>query len=79
MPRSERRNCSVAGLIASAVAIAVAVRQKFDDLLRHAKLGSYKAPKSLTFVDELPTSIVGKVLRRKVKEKYWQGMERKVS
>jgi hypothetical protein len=28
------------------------------------RLGGYKAPKSLVFVDELPTSVVGKVLRR---------------
>jgi acyl-CoA synthetase (AMP-forming)/AMP-acid ligase II len=44
-----------------------------------AKLGGYKAPKSVIFVNELPTSVVGKVLRRKVKEKYWAGMDRKVS
>ncbi len=47
--------------------------------LAKTKLGGYKAPKSLAFVDELPTSVVGKVLRRKVKEKYWQGLARKVS
>ena len=52
-----------------------------DELMAHAKarLGGYKAPKSLIFVDELPTSAVGKVLRRKVREKYWEGMSRKVS
>ncbi|MNE82719.1 Long-chain-fatty-acid--CoA ligase [compost metagenome] len=44
-----------------------------------ARIGSYKAPKSLVFVDELPTSVVGKVLRRQVKEKYWQGTARKIS
>jgi fatty-acyl-CoA synthase len=52
-----------------------------EQLLEHAKqrLGGYKAPKSLVFVDNLPTSVVGKVLRRQVREKYWQGMQRKVS
>ncbi|MCY1313354.1 hypothetical protein D9M70_638660 [compost metagenome] len=44
-----------------------------------ARLGGYKAPKSLVFVDELPTSVVGKVLRRQVREKYWQGASRKIS
>jgi len=43
------------------------------------KIGSYKAPKSVTFVEKLPTSVVGKILRRQVKEKYWKGMERKIS
>jgi fatty-acyl-CoA synthase len=42
------------------------------------KLGGYKTPKSLVFVETLPVSVVGKVLRRKVKEKYWQGLDRKV-
>jgi fatty-acyl-CoA synthase len=44
-----------------------------------SKLGAYKAPKTISFVEELPLSVVGKVLRRKVKEKYWQHMERKIS
>ena len=50
------------------------------ELIEHAKaaLGSYKAPKTLSFVETLPTSVVGKVLRREVREKYWQGMDRKV-
>tara|TARA_Y100000296_G_scaffold87491_1_gene135715 strand:- start:21089 stop:22675 length:1587 start_codon:yes stop_codon:yes gene_type:complete len=43
------------------------------------KIGAYKAPKSLVFVNELPTSVVGKVLRRQVKEKYWQDNSRKIS
>jgi fatty-acyl-CoA synthase len=43
-----------------------------------ARLGSYKAPKTITFVDELPLSPVGKVLRRQVKERYWAGQERRV-
>ena len=43
------------------------------------KKGKYKAPKSITFVKELPVTAVGKVLRRKVREKYWKGEQRKVS
>ena len=50
------------------------------ELIEHAKatLGGYKTPKTLVFVDTLPTSVVGKVLRRQVREKYWQGQDRKV-
>lgn len=50
------------------------------ELIEHTKaiLGGYKAPKSLLLVDALPTSVVGKVLRREVREKYWLGMDRKV-
>lgn len=51
------------------------------DLIAHvkAKLGSHKAPKSVNFVGDLPTTVVGKVLRRQVRDKYWQGQERKIS
>lgn len=51
-----------------------------EELIAHTKtqIGSYKAPKSIAFVAELPLSVVGKVLRRKVKDKYWQNAGRKV-
>jgi acyl-CoA synthetase (AMP-forming)/AMP-acid ligase II len=42
------------------------------------KKAKYKAPKSVTFVPELPLTVVGKVLRRKVREKYWKKKERKI-
>jgi len=42
------------------------------------KLGSVKAPKSVDFWDELPLSPVGKVLKREVREKFWQGQDRAV-
>lgn len=42
------------------------------------RLGSFKAPKSVKLVDSLPLSAVGKVLRRQVRERYWQGQARRV-
>lgn len=42
-------------------------------------LGAFKAPKSVTFVDTLPLSAVGKVLRRQVREHYWKNQSRRVS
>jgi len=35
-------------------------------------LARYKAPKRINFVDELPLSSVGKVLRREVKKNFWK-------
>jgi fatty-acyl-CoA synthase len=43
------------------------------------RIGSYKAPKSIAFVEQLPLSPVGKVLRRKVRQRYWEGQERRIS
>jgi long-chain acyl-CoA synthetase len=31
-------------------------------------LATYKAPRKVTFVDELPKTLIGKVLRRRLKE-----------
>lgn len=36
-------------------------------------LAGYKKPKAVDFVDALPVSGYGKVLRREVREKYWEG------
>jgi acyl-CoA synthetase (AMP-forming)/AMP-acid ligase II len=42
------------------------------------KLGSLKAPKSVSIEANLPRSTVGKVLRREVRERYWSGRERAI-
>ena len=41
-------------------------------------LASYKKPKSIDFIDELPKNDNGKVLRRELKEPFWKGLDRKV-
>jgi acyl-CoA synthetase (AMP-forming)/AMP-acid ligase II len=43
-----------------------------------SRLGSVKAPKSVEFVDTLPRSPVGKVLKKELRATYWSGRERKV-
>jgi acyl-CoA synthetase (AMP-forming)/AMP-acid ligase II len=42
------------------------------------KLGSVKAPKSVDFVDALPRSPVGKVLKKDLRARYWQGRQRTI-
>jgi acyl-CoA synthetase (AMP-forming)/AMP-acid ligase II len=41
-------------------------------------LGSMKAPKSVDFIDDLPRSPVGKVLKRELRAPYWVGQTRQV-
>jgi len=43
------------------------------------KLGSIKTPKSVEFWDQLPLSPVGKVLKRDIREKFWEGKGRAVN
>jgi len=52
-----------------------------EALIEHVKgtLGRYKAPKTMVFVEALPVSVVGKVLRRQVRDKYWKDQARRVS
>jgi acyl-CoA synthetase (AMP-forming)/AMP-acid ligase II len=42
------------------------------------KLGSVKAPKSVDFVDALPRSPVGKVLKKDLRAQYWKDATRKI-
>ncbi|TYO66139.1 fatty acid--CoA ligase [Bradyrhizobium hipponense] len=44
-----------------------------------ARLAGFKIPKSIEFVDELPRNPSGKILKRLLRERYWEGYERKVN
>jgi acyl-CoA synthetase (AMP-forming)/AMP-acid ligase II len=41
-------------------------------------MASYKKPKSVDFVEEIPKNNYGKILKRELRAKYWEGKERKV-
>lgn len=63
------------------VVVRAGTQPSVEALIRHVKgrLGHFKAPKSLVLVEELPISPVGKVLRRHVRDKYWQDQGRRIS
>jgi acyl-CoA synthetase (AMP-forming)/AMP-acid ligase II len=42
------------------------------------RMAGYRVPKSFEIWPELPRSVAGKVLRRKVRERFWQGRERAI-
>jgi long-chain acyl-CoA synthetase len=42
------------------------------------RLAGYKRPTSVDFVDVIPRNPTGKVLKRQLREPYWQGQERRV-
>jgi long-chain acyl-CoA synthetase len=52
-----------------------------DELISlcHERLASYKCPKSIDFVDSLPRNPSGKVLKRQLRDPFWEGRERKIS
>ena len=52
-----------------------------DQLRRHVRrqIASYKTPRSVEFVDSLPTSGAGKPLDRELRAGYWRHVDRAVS
>ncbi|HEY7488146.1 MAG TPA: long-chain fatty acid--CoA ligase [Streptosporangiaceae bacterium] len=51
-----------------------------DEVRAHCKnlIADYKAPRSCEFVEALPLSPAGKVLKHQLREPYWRGAERQV-
>ena len=41
-------------------------------------VAGYKLPKSVDFVEALPRNPSGKILRRELREPYWEGQKRRV-
>ncbi|MGH9000039.1 MAG: acyl-CoA synthetase [Acidimicrobiia bacterium] len=50
------------------------------ELIEHCKasLASFKKPSSVDFVDDIPKSGYGKILKRQLRERYWAGHTRRV-
>ena len=46
--------------------------------LCNSKLAGYKRPKSVDFIDQLPRTGTGKILKRTLREPYWEGHERQI-
>ncbi|QUQ62427.1 acyl-CoA synthetase [Kutzneria sp. CA-103260] len=65
-----------------AVVVAVdGVRPTVDELRDHVKehIAGYKAPRSIEFIEVLPLSGAGKVLKRELRSRHWAGRDRSVS
>lgn len=52
-----------------------------EDIIAYAKtqIAGFKVPKSVDYIDVLPRNPSGKVLRRELREPYWEGRERNVN
>jgi len=51
-----------------------------EEIVAHCgrHLAGYKKPKAVDFVAELPVSGYGKILRREVRQRYWDGTDRRI-
>jgi long-chain acyl-CoA synthetase len=52
-----------------------------EDLIAFARerLAGFKLPKSVDFTSELPRNPSGKLLKRQLREPYWEGVTRRVN
>ncbi len=51
-----------------------------DEIIAFCKeqLARFKSPRSIEFVESLPKNPQGKILKRELREKYWEGRERRI-
>ena len=52
-----------------------------DELIDFARtrIARYKVPRSIDFVEVLPRNPSGKVLKKELREPFWQGAERRIN
>jgi fatty-acyl-CoA synthase/long-chain acyl-CoA synthetase len=57
------------------VVVSAGMDMSADDVQAHARehLANYKIPRSVSFVDELPKTGSGKILKRELRAPYWAG------
>ncbi|GLV59922.1 acyl-CoA synthetase [Dictyobacter sp. S3.2.2.5] len=62
------------------VVLKPGARATEEELISSARqrLASYKAPRSVRFIEQVPKSAVGKVLRRALRDPLWQGYKRSI-
>ena len=66
--------------VKAVVVLAAGQEASEADLIAYAKtqIAGYKVPKSVDFIDALPRNPTGKILRRELREPFWEGRERRV-
>jgi long-chain acyl-CoA synthetase len=67
---------AVKAIVALRPGVQVTERELIDYCRQN--MTSYKKPQSVEFMPELPKSSTDKILKRELKEKYWQGYDKRV-
>lgn len=62
------------------IVLAAGAEAAEADIVAHCKtlIANYKCPRSFEFVDEMPLSGAGKILKYKLKEAHWSGQGRRI-
>ncbi len=83
------RECSVVSspgeewgeIVRAVVVLKPGVSATEQEIINHCKktLAGYKCPKAVSFWDDLPKSIIGKIMKKEIKQKFWEGKARMIS
>ena len=89
MEMSGVRDCAVVGVpdekwgeaVKAVAELRSGAQLSGEDVIEYcrARLGGVKTPKSVEFWDALPRSPVGKVLKKEIRRKFWEGQSRQVA
>jgi long-chain acyl-CoA synthetase len=52
-----------------------------EEIIEHCKknLAGYKCPKGVAFWDDIPKTVVGKIMKKEAKKMFWEGKDRMIS
>jgi long-chain acyl-CoA synthetase len=66
--------------VQAAVVLKEGQKATSEELIEHCKgrLAGYKCPKAIVFWEALPKTPIGKILRKDVKKKFWDGYEKTI-
>lgn len=67
---------AVHAVIVTKAGMSLTAEEVVAHCARH--IAGYKKPKSIDFVDSLPVNGYGKIMRREVRERYWQGLAARI-
>lgn len=80
--------CAVIGIpdeqwgerVHAAVVLKPGAQASADSIIEHCKtlIANYKCPRSVAFLEALPLSGAGKILKTKLREPFWKGQQRSV-
>jgi long-chain acyl-CoA synthetase len=68
-------------IVQAVVVLKPGIQATEGEIIEHCKknLSGYKCPKAVAFWSEIPKTVVGKIMKKDVKKKFWHGKERMIS
>lgn len=68
-------------IVQAVVVLKPGAKATEEEIIEHCKktLAGYKCPKAVAFWDAIPKTIVGKIIKKDIKAKFWEGKDRMVS